>query len=177
MKTNQGGFSLIELMIVVAIIGILASIAIPTYGEYVARSQVSEGFSCASAQKLAVAEHYQTNGIFPSNNIEANALSCSGKFVESVSIIDEGVLLATMGSQSSSAISGKTFSLNPTANGGSISWDCEAITIEQKYLPTACRASTSSDLPSETASASASSGGGVCYVLGDSGTVEVPCGS
>jgi len=175
MKTNQGGFSLIELMIVVAIIGILASIAIPTYGEYVARSQVSEGFSCASAQKLAVAEHYQIEGTFPSNNVEANVLSCSGKFVESVSIIDEGVLLATMGSQSSSAISGKTFSLNPTANGGSISWDCEAITIEQKYLPTACRASTSSDLPSETASAS--SGGDLCYVLGDSGTVEVPCGS
>ena len=163
---QQSGFTLIELMMVVAIIGILASIAIPQYGNYVARAQVAEGFSCAGPQKFAVAEYYQMNGSFPADNIEANADSCSGSFVESVSIGEEGSLIVTMGSGSSAAISGKTFSLSPEANGGSISWDCEAITIEERYLPSLCDAAGSS-------SSSASSG--KCYVSGSAGTVEVPC--
>ena len=166
---QQSGFTLIELMIVVAIIGILASIAIPQYGNYVARAQVAEGFSCAGSQKLAVAEYYQVNGSFPTDNIEANAESCSGEFTESVSIGEDGVLTITMGDRTSGAISGKTFSISPKANGGSISWDCEAITIEERYLPSLCSAASSSG------SSSASAGGGKCYSSGSAGTVEVPC--
>jgi type IV pilus assembly protein PilA len=164
---QQSGFTLIELMIVVAIIGILASIAIPQYSNYVARAQVAEGFSCAGPSKLAVAEHYQVNGSFPTSSAEAGADTCSGSFVESLSIGGEGVLTVTMGNKSSGAISGKTFSLNPAANGGSISWDCIALTIEEKYLPTLCRGSGGGS--SSTAST------GKCYVSGSAGTVEVPC--
>ena len=167
---QQSGFTLIELMVVVAIIGVLATIATPQYGNYVARAQVSEGFACAGPQKLAVAEYYQMNGSFPADNKEASADSCSGEFTESVSIGEEGVLTVTMGSGSSDAISGKTFSLNPKANGGSISWDCEAITIEERYLPSLCSIASSS-----SSTASAGDGGGKCYVSGSAGTVEVPC--
>ena len=167
---QQSGFTLIELMVVVAIIGVLATIATPQYGNYVARAQVSEGFACAGPQKLAVAEYYQMNGSFPADNKEASADSCSGEFTESVSIGEEGVLTVTMGTETSGAIAGKTFSLSPAANGGSISWDCEAITIEERYLPSLCSIASSS-----SSTASAGDGGGKCYVSGSAGTVEVPC--
>ena len=97
MKKIQSGFTLIELMIVVAIIGILAAIAIPQYQNYVARAQVSEALVLASGAKIAVAEYASTNGKYPANNEDAGLADpedISGSYVFSVEI-DTGVITAT----------------------------------------------------------------------------------
>ena len=151
MKMLQKGFTLIELMIVVAIIAILAAIALPAYQDYVARSQVSEAMSLTSGAKTAVAEYYADKGAFPTSNamagLHATPASISGKYVASVSVGSEpsnGAITATMKSSSSasSKIAGGTFILVPTDAGGSISWGCTGGTIAAKYRPSACRASS-----------------------------------
>ena len=100
MKTMQKGFTLIELMIVVAIIAILAAIALPAYQDYVARSQVSEAMSLSSGAKTAVAEYYADRGAWPTSNTQAgltpNSASINGKYVASVGVGANGVITATM---------------------------------------------------------------------------------
>ena len=142
MMKNQKGFTLIELMIVIAIIGILVAIALPAYQDYVARSQVSEGMSLAAGAKTAVAEEQANTGLFTgidntSAGLEA-AASITGKYVTGVAVAD-GVITATFGGDASDKIAGDTLVLTPTDNDGSISWDCEASTVDVKYLPSACR--------------------------------------
>ena len=146
MKNMQKGFTLIELMIVVAIIAILAAIAIPAYQDYLIRTQVSEGAVLTDGAKTAVAEFYSNRGIFPANNESAglppNAASISGKYVSGVEVVD-GVITATFGNEANAKIDTKTFVLSPTDNGGSVSWTCSsttnAATVDNKYLPTSCR--------------------------------------
>ena len=113
MIKQQSGFTLIELMIVIAIIGILAAIAIPAYQDYLVRTQVSEGFSLASGSKTAVGEFYSNNGFFPDSNLEAgqaNAGSIIGKYVASVEIARAGNgsahIIATMGRSVNTYVSG-----------------------------------------------------------------------
>jgi type IV pilus assembly protein PilA len=145
MKTMQKGFTLIELMIVVAIIAILAAIALPAYQDYVARSQVSEAMSLTSGARTAVAEYYADRGAFPSSNasagLAANAGSINGKYVASVALSTGGHITATLkGAGSvSSKVAGKTFILVPADQGGSISWTCNTGDIDDKYLPSSCR--------------------------------------
>ena len=146
MKSMQKGFTLIELMIVVAIIAILAAIAIPAYQNYLIRSQVSEGAVLTDGAKTALAEYYSNHGSFPTNatsaGLPANASSISGKYVTGVSIATSGVIEATFGNQANSAIATKMFGLSAIANGGSISWSCSNssyTTIDSKYLPSSCR--------------------------------------
>ena len=101
MKKIQSGFTLIELMIVVAIIGILAAIAIPQYQNYVARAQVSEALSLASGGKVALAEYFNTNGTFPANNSDAGmaaAADISGKYVDTVTVSATAPVIAADGS-------------------------------------------------------------------------------
>ncbi|HEX5960386.1 MAG TPA: pilin [Rhodanobacteraceae bacterium] len=146
MKSMQKGFTLIELMIVVAIIAILAAIAIPAYQNYLIRSQVSEGMVLTSGARAAVSEFYSNLGHFPTNNTSAGvgtAASISGKYVSEVNVVN-GVITATMsGPAANSKIQGDTFVLSPSDNGGSINWTCNSSankgTIDNKYLPTSCR--------------------------------------
>ncbi|EMT9967134.1 pilin, partial [Neisseria gonorrhoeae] len=98
MNTLQKGFTLIELMIVIAIVGILAAVALPAYQDYTARAQVSEAILLAEGQKSAVTEYYLNNGIWPENNGDAGVASSGeikGKYVESVTVTN-GVVTAEM---------------------------------------------------------------------------------
>ncbi len=140
-KNVQKGFTLIELMIVIAIIGILAAIAIPAYQDYTIRAQVSEGMSLADGVKTAVAEFYTNAGHFPLNNTSAGlALSTSilGNYVTDVATVS-GVTTIKYGNKANSNISGSTLLLSAFANAGSIQFTCKAGTLAAKYLPSSCR--------------------------------------
>ncbi|GAA0259798.1 pilin [Rhodanobacter caeni] len=146
MKNIQKGFTLIELMIVVAIIAILAAIAIPAYQDYLIRSQVSEGAVLSDGAKTAVAEFYSNKGTFPSDNASAGlapAASISGKYVSQVDVgTTAGVIQATFGNQSNAKIQSGILEFSAITNGGSISWTCRSNSsskIDPKYLPTSCR--------------------------------------
>jgi type IV pilus assembly protein PilA len=146
MKNTQKGFTLIELMIVVAIIAILAAIAIPAYQDYLVRSQVSEGAVLTDGAKTAVAEFYSNTGRFPQGGNAsvglASAGSIAGKYVDQVSVSTTGLITATFGSGANTAISGSAFALSPVTSAGSITWYCgnsSDTTVASKYLPSNCR--------------------------------------
>jgi len=150
MKKMQKGFTLIELMIVVAIIAILAAIAIPAYQDYLVRSQVSEGAVLADGAKTAIAEYYSNTGDFPGSNVSAGLApkgSIVGKYVSSVGTgatdgPKAGVIQVTYGNSANKAITGLFFSLSAITHAGSIEWTCKNTTyttVAAKYLPTSCR--------------------------------------
>jgi len=149
MKAIQKGFTLIELMIVIAIIGILAVIALPAYQDYTARAQVSEAISLMEGQKSAVVEYYADKGKWPTSNAEAGIAAptdIKGKYVEKVVVSGNGVLTATMkGKDVNNDIKGKTVVLSPDVTGnaasskGSFTWTCKKGTVDSKFLPSSCR--------------------------------------
>jgi len=141
---KQQGFTLIELMIVVAIIGILAAIAIPAYQDYTIRAQVSEGLNLTGACKAAVTEFYQDSGAFPTTNATAGleaAANITGKYTTSVTVGAGGACAALYGGPDVNAnIGGASLTMTPTDNLGSVSWDCAGdATLVDKWLPAACR--------------------------------------
>jgi type IV pilus assembly protein PilA len=155
MKKTQQGFTLIELMIVVAIIGILAAIAIPAYQDYTVRAQVTEGLNLASDLKAAVAEAYANDGAWPVDNAAIGIVDDkTGKYVTSVEI-DNGTIVITYGNQANvDAIGGQTLSLRPTLSANQdVIWNCGLrpeegndagagaanTSILPKYLPATCR--------------------------------------
>ena len=144
MKKSQQGFTLIELMIVVAIIGILAAIAIPAYQDYTIRAQVSEGLSLTGAAKVAATEYWQDRGEFPSVNESAGlaaANTITGKYVASVAVANN-VITVTYGGEANQKINAATLTLTADSTGGSVEWDCAGGNIlsgQPQWLPSSCR--------------------------------------
>lgn len=133
LKQVQKGFTLIELMIVVAIIGILAAIAIPAYQDYTIRSQVSEGLTLAAAAKAAVAESFANTGQAPANRtaagMSATITDTSGKYVTSVAVTN-GVIAITYGNEVNRVIAGQTLELVPYESPDlSVVWRCGAAPV------------------------------------------------
>lgn len=141
-KRTQSGFTLIELMIVVAIIAVLAAIAIPAYQVYLIRAQVSEGMVLTAGAQTGVWAYYVDTGNYPPNNASAglpsSPSSISGKYVKSVTVTG-GVIVAAFGPGANSNIANGTFVLSAITKGGSIGWSCRNSNLSPMYLPTPCR--------------------------------------
>ncbi len=142
MKKVQQGFTLIELMIVVAIIGILAAIAIPAYQDYTIRAQISEGITLSSAAKLAVSEYYMDRGAWPTDNDAAGVADkhdIIGKYTEHLGV-EDNVIDIKYGYDAHTKIFDERIELTAVDNSGSISWTCaSAGVIQDNHLPAACR--------------------------------------
>lgn len=151
MQKIQKGFTLIELMIVVAIIGILAAIAIPAYQDYTIRAQVTEGLNLASAAKAAIAESYSSNGAWPTSNSSAGldtSTNITGKYVTSVAVGAGGQITITYGQQASTPISTRTLQLTPyTSPNGDITWQCGDRTLSNGGLTIASGATPPTGSP------------------------------
>jgi type IV pilus assembly protein PilA len=165
MRTLQKGFTLIELMIVVAIIGILAAIAIPAYQDYTIRAQVSEGLNLSAAAKAAIAESFLNNGVPPATRLlagmSAAATDTEGKYVTQVAVVNGGITV-TYGNDANAIITGDTLGITPYETGDlSVAWVCGTSTppagtalmgtlagtaatpgvtsLDPQYMPASCR--------------------------------------
>lgn len=157
LKQVQKGFTLIELMIVIAIIGILAAIAIPAYQNYTIRSQVTEGLTLGDGWKTAISEYYANTGCWPVVGNLTGTCNSVGKYESSVTVTSGGTIQVTYGNQANAKISGSVLYITPYTNANNdVLWQCgsaaspasatmatsatagTATTVSAQYLPTSC---------------------------------------
>lgn len=143
-NSEHYGFTLIELMIVIAIIGILAAIAIPAYQTYVIRSQVAEAVVLIDGMKSQVTDVFADEGIIANMNSGSDGIplktDVKGKYTTEVEV-QNGTIIATLGAAANAKIQGEKLVMSPITHAGAISWTCStaATTLAPEYLPKACR--------------------------------------
>lgn len=164
MKKVQQGFTLIELMIVVAIIGILAAIALPAYSDYTKRAKMSEVLGFVAAAKTAVAESIQANGKAPADNtaagLDPDPENIKSKYVKSVTVGDGGVISVVVTGTNDDNLDDKAVTLTPSTDGdvtpipdgyaGAINWKCSVEATMTKYFPASCRNTAAAPTPGPT---------------------------
>jgi len=141
MKKQQSGFTLIELMIVVAIIGILAAIAIPSYMDYTTKARVTEGLTLSAAAKTGVSEYVSSENDWPSENASiglAEADDIKGVAVDSVEV-EDGLITITYNSAVGGEGSAYTIELSPATAAGSVTWICTGGDMPANFRPANCR--------------------------------------
>ena len=142
-RRTARGFTLIELMIVIAILGILLAIAIPAYSDYTVRARVSEGLNVAAAPKMAVSETRLSRGSFPSTNAGAGvATAISSTYVTSVTVGGGGTIQITYNTAAGKIpeLGGSnTLVMTPTFSGNTVRWECNGGSVEDKFKPSRCR--------------------------------------
>lgn len=134
---KQQGFTLIELMIVVAIIGILAAVALPAYQDYTTRAKVTEGIGMASAAKLAVSEYRTSMNTWPNNNDSAGYTSPNSQYVSAVAITDSTITVTFL--STAGVATGSTIIFSGSMDAGGIEWVCTAGDVQDKYRTANCR--------------------------------------
>ena len=141
MKRVQQGFTLIELMIVVAIVGILAAIALPAYQDYTIRSRVSEALAAAGACKTQIAEYVASRGTVPAATGDAGCSDVPSKYALAPTVLAGVITISTNTATELGAAASKDFTLTPVpADGTPITeWQCAIGTIQAKYVPANCR--------------------------------------
>ena len=144
MRKMQQGFTLIELMIVVAIIGILAALAIPAYQDYTIRAKVAEGVNLAASARTAVSEFRISEGAFPTSNAQAgiaDAADISSTYVDSVTIGAGGAVTVAFQGLGGATTDGETIIFTPTMapTDATVTWDCTTGTLAPRYRPANCR--------------------------------------
>lgn len=135
MKNKQQGFTLIELMIVIAIIAILMAYALPAYKDYTIRAKVGEGLTLGSAAKIAVAEYYFAESTWPANNSEVGVSSGIGENVSGTAVTAGGIIVITYSGIPEVTA---TVRIEPADVSGSVTWNCIS-DIDPQYLPSSCR--------------------------------------